>query len=84
MVVVLQNSSYAKLDSQYHMMAIRPISTVLVRLTVFSNKDFRLAAKYQRWASRALPLPPPPDVSIQSVGICGARGAGSDSASILC
>ncbi len=46
MVVVLQNSSNAKLDSQYHMMAIRPISTLLVRLTVFSNKDFGLAAKY--------------------------------------
>jgi hypothetical protein len=88
-VRVLQNSSNAKLDSQYHMMAIRPISTLLVRLTVFSNKDFGLAAKYQRWAStlanrsnarhrsniRALPPPPPPpDVRIQMWESVGPEG----------
>ncbi len=89
MAVVLQNSSNAKLDSQYHMMAIRPISTLLVRLTVFSNKDFDLAAKYQRWAStlakrsnarhgsniRALPRPPQMYVSKvwESVGPEGRK-----------
>jgi hypothetical protein len=31
------------------------------------------------YQSPSPPPPPPPDVFIQSVGICEARGAGSDS-----
>ncbi len=50
------------------------------------GKEWR-EGREQRWASnarhrsniRAPPRPLPPDICIQSVGICIARGAGSDS-----
>ncbi len=84
------NFNRKKCTTYFSLHVCCPPAVVMISHTVLSVQDH---AASQRWAStlanrsnarhrsniRAPPTPLPPDVCTQRVGICVARGAGSDS-----